>query len=387
APYVLDEILGNATDLPIIEHATDTHGATLANFALSGLVGKQLSPRIRDLGKITLARPGPRAEYVHRYPQAGPLLTRRLQTGLIAACWDDLLRVAASVHGGHATAALVVGKLCSPEKQQNTLTAAMKEHGLVRRTIYAARYLADETYQRRIGRQLNKGENVHTLRRDLAHAHQGKLRRRYPEQQTGQMWCLALATNAIVCWMAEYLGLAVAVLRATGRHIDDEMLAHVWPTRHENVLLYGTRTVDIDAELAGLDAAGYRPLRRATRSEVSLAARVNQPEPATTGLSQTFVCDRPRRRRRHARGGAGHRLAPVYRWPVTFSTPRNQGMSAGFVTVAGHGTQDRIRAGVHHRPGPATPARRAGRRGLPEDLHRHRDRHQGQPPRVEQVPG
>jgi TnpA family transposase len=273
APYVLDEILGNVTDLPIIEHATDTHGATLANFALFDLVGKQLSPRIRDLGKITLARMGPRVEYVHRYQQAGPLLTRRLQTGLIAACWDDLLRVAASVHGGHATAALVVGKLCSSKKQQNTLTAAMKEYGLVRRTIYAARYMADETYQRRIGRQLNKGENVHTLRRDLAHAHQGKLRRRYPEQQTGQMWCLALATNAIVCWMAEYLGLAVAALRATGRHIDDEMLAHVWPTHHKNVLLYGTHTVDIDAELAGLDAAGYRPLRRAARSEVS-----SQPE-------------------------------------------------------------------------------------------------------------
>ncbi|WSJ00782.1 transposase [Nocardia sp. NBC_01329] len=26
AHYVLDEILGNATDLPITEHATDTHG-------------------------------------------------------------------------------------------------------------------------------------------------------------------------------------------------------------------------------------------------------------------------------------------------------------------------------------------------------------------------
>jgi Tn3 transposase DDE domain len=31
-------------------------------------------------------------------------LTRRLQCDLITGCWDDLLRVAASVHGGHATA-------------------------------------------------------------------------------------------------------------------------------------------------------------------------------------------------------------------------------------------------------------------------------------------
>ena len=126
APYVLDEILGNATDLTIVEHATDTHGATLANFALFDLVGKQLSPRIRDLGKITLCRPGPRADYVDRYPYAGPLLTRRLQTDRILGCWDDLLRVAASVHGGHATAAMVVGKLCSSKKQQNALTSAMK---------------------------------------------------------------------------------------------------------------------------------------------------------------------------------------------------------------------------------------------------------------------
>jgi hypothetical protein len=32
---------------------------------------------------------------------------------------DDLLRVAASVQGGHATAALVVGKLCASKRQQN----------------------------------------------------------------------------------------------------------------------------------------------------------------------------------------------------------------------------------------------------------------------------
>jgi hypothetical protein len=31
AHYVLDEILGNATDIPVTEHATDTHGVTLVN--------------------------------------------------------------------------------------------------------------------------------------------------------------------------------------------------------------------------------------------------------------------------------------------------------------------------------------------------------------------
>jgi TnpA family transposase len=57
AHYVLDDFLGKA-DLPIREHATDTHGVTLINFALFDLVGKVLSPRIRDLGK-TPPRPRP----------------------------------------------------------------------------------------------------------------------------------------------------------------------------------------------------------------------------------------------------------------------------------------------------------------------------------------
>jgi hypothetical protein len=137
-------------------------------------VGKQLSPRIRDLGKITLYRTGRRSEFLDRYPRCGPLLTRRLDTDLVVSMWDDLLRVAASVKGGHATAALVVGKLCSSKRQQNALTSAIKEYGASRRTVYAAQYLADETYRRRIGRQLNKGENLHALRRNLAYAGEGR---------------------------------------------------------------------------------------------------------------------------------------------------------------------------------------------------------------------
>jgi TnpA family transposase len=141
---------------------------------LFALVGKQLSPRIRDLGKITLCRPGPRAEFEGRYPHAGPLLSGRLNDQLVTARWDDLLRVAASVHGGHAAAALVVGKLCSSKRQQSTLAAAIKSTACCAARSTPFTYLSDESYRRRIGRQLNKGENLHSLRRALAHAHEAR---------------------------------------------------------------------------------------------------------------------------------------------------------------------------------------------------------------------
>jgi len=223
SPRVLDGILGNQTDLQVTEHATDTHGATLANFALFDLVGLQLSPRIRDLGKITLHRTGPRADFAARYPSAGHLLTRRLNGEMITGMWDDLLRVAASVKGGHASAALVVGKICSSSRQQNALASAIKEYGALRRTVYAARYLADETYQRRIGRQLNKGENVHTLKRSLAYAGEGALRRRHHEEQAEQMWCLTLATNTVITWTTAWPSPRCAVPGGTST-------TRCWPT-------------------------------------------------------------------------------------------------------------------------------------------------------------
>lgn len=149
--------------------------------------------------------------------------------------------------------------------------------GAVRRTVYAARYLADETYRRRIARQLNRGENLHTLRRSLAYAAEGALRRRHDEQQTEQMWCLTLAINAIVCWSTECHGLAIGALRRDGRGVGDELLAHIWPTHHENVHFYGTHSVDIDGELAQLDADGYRPLRMAPAADTGRGGPVALP--------------------------------------------------------------------------------------------------------------
>lgn len=260
AHYVLDEIMGNATDLPITEHATDTHGVTLVNFALFDLVGLQFSPRIRDLGKITMYRDRPKAEATSAWPRAGALLTRKADTDLISEHWDDLLRLAGSIKFGQATASLVVGKL-SASSRQNTMAAALKEYGALRRTVYAARYLSSEAYRRRITRALNKGESVHALRRDLRYAHAGAFRSPHLTGQSEQALCLTLLTNAVVTWTTEYYGLAVTALRTEGRTVDDEVLAHISPVHSENVNFFGVTDVDVEGELAKLDGDGFRPLR------------------------------------------------------------------------------------------------------------------------------
>ena len=124
ATYVLDEILDNETELPLLEHTTDTAGFTEIVFALFDLLGLQFSPRIRDLGDQRLFR----MERQNRHPRLGPRLKGRINRDRILNNWDDLLRVAGSLKRGWVTSSLLIGKLQSYPRK-NRLTRALQEYG------------------------------------------------------------------------------------------------------------------------------------------------------------------------------------------------------------------------------------------------------------------
>ncbi|MFI6761320.1 Tn3 family transposase [Micromonospora sp. NPDC050417] len=74
--------------------------------------------------------------------------------------------------------------------------------------------LSYPAYCREISRKLNEGESLYALRRDLHYANHGTVRRRHPEQQTEQAWCLTVLTNAVITWTTEYYAISVGRLRA-----------------------------------------------------------------------------------------------------------------------------------------------------------------------------
>src|SRR3954451_11266520 len=125
-------------------------------------------------------------------------------------------------------------------QQPAELTRALHEYGRLVRTIYLSRYVADEELRRRVRRQLNKGETLHTLRRDLFFAHQGHVLRRHLDDQVDQALCLTLVTNAAVLWTTTYLGDALDALRADGYRVTDEAAGHLTPAQHDHINFYGT---------------------------------------------------------------------------------------------------------------------------------------------------
>jgi TnpA family transposase len=256
ATYVLDEILDNETELPIEQHTTDTAGYTELLFSLFDLVGLQFSPRIRDMADQRLFR----LDRSIRYQHIEPLFSGTLNRDLILGRWDDLLRVAGSVKMGWVTASLLIGKLQS-YRRQNALMRALQEYGRLIKTIHIVRCLDNPEYRRAIGRQLNKGEQLHNLRRFLFFANEGEIRRSQFEDQTTQVLCLNLAANAIITWNTVYMAEALDAIRAEAIAVDDDDLVHVPPTLWSHVNVYGKYEFDVDA---GSRRSGLRPLRPPT---------------------------------------------------------------------------------------------------------------------------
>jgi TnpA family transposase len=258
--YVLDEILGNTTELPIVEHTTDTHGQLLATFALFDLVGRQLSPRIAKITDKPLWRPHAASHYTP-WPVAGPLLDAHAQTGLIDEHWDELARVAGSLKLGYVSASLLVARLQAGARQ-HPLAKALLEYGKLLRTIHALRWFTDEAFRRRIGRQLNKGEALNDLRRFIAYANAGKEKYHRHEDQTAQAHCLTLVVNICILSTTWYVQDAVDAHRADGHDVSDEVIAQISPAHFEALNPYGTHTIDV----AGILGRGQRrPLRTPKR--------------------------------------------------------------------------------------------------------------------------
>jgi hypothetical protein len=93
---------------------------------------------------------------------------------------------------------------------------------------------------------------------DFLYRH-NEIRRRVEHLRAQQLPIDALTPDT--AWTIEYYGLAVESMRAAGRRIDDEVLAHISPVHSENINCFGSIDVDIEGELAQLGPTGYRPLR------------------------------------------------------------------------------------------------------------------------------
>jgi TnpA family transposase len=178
ATFVLDGLLYHESDLRIVEHYTDTAGFTDHVFGLCHLLGYRFAPRIRDLADKKLYLPDREGEY----PSLESMTGGTIQKTHILTHWEEVMRLAASINQGTATASLLLRKLGSYPRQ-NGLAVALREIGRVERTLFILQWLQDSELRRRVHVGLNKGEARNALARAVFFNRLGEMRDRGFEHQ------------------------------------------------------------------------------------------------------------------------------------------------------------------------------------------------------------
>ncbi len=251
----------------IVEHYTDTAGATDHVFGLCHLLGYRFAPRIKDLKDrklYTVEKPG-------TWPLLAPLIGDTVETAAILGQWTELMRLKASIETGAVVPSVILRKLAAAGAG-NVLSRALRALGRIERTLFTLQWLSDPALRQRSHAGLNKGEASNALRRAVFFHRQGEIRDRTFENQSFRASGLSLITAAIVHWNTVYLDRAV---RPVARAGGDGSRRSSGPRRPARL---GAHRPDRRLRLD----------RREPRRAVSAATRGSFYVPATGGLACSF---------------------------------------------------------------------------------------------------
>ena len=155
AAHVIDGLLYHEADLSIAVHHTDGGGVSDHVFALVHLLGFHFAPRIPNLADRKLYAFGSASTW----PALAPFIARKPDDKLIAAQWDDVLRMAASVRTGTVSAALLLKRL-GAYPRQNGLALALREIGRIERTLHALDWLQRPQLRRQATAELKRAKAI-----------------------------------------------------------------------------------------------------------------------------------------------------------------------------------------------------------------------------------
>ena len=127
-----------------------------------------------------------------------------IDTALIEALWDEILRFITTIKLKEATASDLFRRLNS-YSQQHALYRALKGFGQILKSIFILRYIDDVELRQAIDAQLNKIESSHQFARAISVGSPREFLQAEKHEQDIAEGCKRLIKNAIICWNYLYL--------------------------------------------------------------------------------------------------------------------------------------------------------------------------------------
>ena len=237
APYALDGIVNNESDLNIEEHYTDTRAASFIIFTAFEFLGLRFNPRIKGIQNHRIFR----IERDKDYGMLAPLLTHKesnIRMPAITGQWDRMAHFYASIACGHITASVALKRLLALNPKNEFYNANM-QLGRILKTENTLQNMIDPEKRKRRHRGLLKGEEMHQLARDVGYGNRGTITARDLIAQRNCCNCLTLIMACIVYWQAKEITRILSEYNLESKGLDLSLLKHISPVGWDNVILYG----------------------------------------------------------------------------------------------------------------------------------------------------
>lgn len=248
-PIVLNERQAGAaiegairqTEVDVDRLAVDTHGYTEFAMSIAKLLGFALCPRLARLSERRLYVP----QRMENIPSSlSQVIIPSVSLNQIRQNLDDLVRVAASIETGHATATVALARFGSASSDSPIYRAGV-HLGRSIRSIYLCDYFLSEELRRTINRILVHGEAVHQLQRAINAGNFSKPRGQREEELFAMSGSLTLISNLCLAWTAMKMQDLVEGDGGVISADDLDWLQYVSPAHFSNINFRGTFTFPI----------------------------------------------------------------------------------------------------------------------------------------------
>jgi TnpA family transposase len=242
---MIEGVLRHCTEMAVQQNYVDTHGQSEVAFAFCSLLGFQLLPRIKGIGRQKLSRPDVGAPAA--YPNLQGVLTRPINWELIRQQYDEMVKYATALRLGTAEAEAILRRFTRSGPQHPTYQA-LAEYGKVRKTIFVCDYLQSEALRREIHEGLNVIESWNSANSFVFYGRGGEIATNQHADQELALLALHLVQNCLVYINTLMVQQVLAEPTWMARMRADDLRA-LTPLFYRHVNPYGLFQLDMTTRL------------------------------------------------------------------------------------------------------------------------------------------
>ena len=192
---MIEGVLHHCTQMEVDRQYVDSHGQSTVGFAFCRLLGFQLLPRLKALGRQKLYRPD--TGQPDAYPNLQLVLTKPIDWESIHQQYDPMVKYTTALRLGTAPAEAILSRF-TRNNLQHPIYKALTELGRAIKTIFLARYLHSPALRREIHEGLNTIEQWNSANDFVYFARRGEMTSNRREDHEISMLSLHLLQNCMV---------------------------------------------------------------------------------------------------------------------------------------------------------------------------------------------